>query len=309
MSATRVIGVDVGGTKILSGLVEPTGAVERQFEIETPIESTASLLDGLDRAVEALMDERVQAIGFGVPSRIDKVAGQVISSVNIPLAGVPLRDRMQARWDLPCGLDNDANAATIAEWKVGAGKGTTEMAMLTLGTGVGGGLILDGHPYSGRTGAAAEIGHIVVEYGGRPCHGSCTGRGHLEAHCSGHAARLLAQEAFGPDADAHRLLQLAHQDDPTALGILHDIGSRLGAAIGTLANLCNLERVVIGGGFGAAAWDFLIQPAREVAWKEALEPGRSMLELVPAELGTRAGVVGAGFVAYGTLDAAMAASS
>ena len=304
-----MIGVDVGGTKILSGLIDPEGEVEGQFEIETSIESTEALLRGLDLAVEALMDGRVEAVGFGLPSRIDKVAGQVISSVNIPLAGVPFRDRMQERWDLPCGLDNDANAATIAEWKVGAGRGTTEMAMLTLGTGVGGGLILDGRPYSGGTGAAAEIGHMVVEYGGRRCQGSCTGRGHLEAHCSGRAATLLAQEAFGPEADAHHLVQLARQGDPTALDILQEIGCRLGAAIGTLANLCNLERVVIGGGFGAAAWDFLIEPAREIARVETLEPGRSMLDLVPAALGTRAGVVGAGFVAYGALSAASAAVS
>jgi glucokinase len=309
VSATRVIGVDVGGTKILAGLVGPAGEVERQYETETPLESTEALLHGLDTAVEALMDERVEAVGFGVPSRIDKGAGQVISSVNIPLVGVPLRDRMRERWDLPCGLDNDANAATIAEWKAGAGRGTSEMAMLTLGTGVGGGLILDGRPYNGGTGAAAEVGHMVVEFGGRRCQGSCMGRGHLEAHCSGHAARLLAQEAFGPAADAHLLMRLAGEGDPTALGILHGIGCRLGAAIGTLANLFNVERVVIGGGFGAAAWDYLIEPARDVARQEALEPGRSMLEIVPAELGTRAGVVGAGFVAYGALDAALVASS
>lgn len=304
-----MIGVDVGGTKILAGLVGPDGEVERQHETETPLESTEALLDGLDTAVEALIDERVEAIGFGVPSRIDKSAGGVLQSVNIPLAGVPLRDRMRERWDLPCGLDNDANAATIAEWKAGAGKGTSEMAMLTLGTGVGGGLILDGRPYNGGTGAAAEVGHIVVEYDGRPCHGACMGRGHLEAHCSGHAATLLAQEAFGPAADARLLLQLAAEGDHAALAILHGIGRRLGAAIGTLANLFNVERVVIGGGFGAAAWDYLIEPARDVAWHEALEPGRSMLEIVPAELGTVAGVVGAGFVAYGALDAALAASS
>ena len=150
---------------------------------------------------------------------------------------------------------------------------------------------------------------MVVEYGGRRCQGSCTGRGHLEAHCSGRAATLLAQEAFGPEADAHHLVQLARQGDPTALDILQEIGCRLGAAIGTLANLCNLERVVIGGGFGAAAWDFLIEPAREIARVETLEPGRSMLDLVPAALGTRAGVVGAGFVAYGALSAASAAFS
>jgi glucokinase len=302
MEGAPAIGVDVGGTKILAAVVTPEGEVENYFELPTPLESTDALFAGLDTAVEAVLDDRVAAIGFGIPSTIDKVAGRIVSSVNIPLAGVPFRDRMRERWQLPCGIDNDANAATIAEWRVGAGRGTTEMAMLTLGTGVGGGLILDGRPYSGGTGAAAEVGHMVVEYDGRPCQGSCTGRGHLEAHCSGHAATLLAQEAFGPAADAHRLVRLADEGDETALELLRGIGCHLGAAIGTLANLFNVERVVIGGGFGAAAWTYLIEPAREVALREALEPGRSLLDIVPAELGSRAGVVGAGFVAFGALE-------
>jgi glucokinase len=304
VSATRVIGVDVGGTKILAGVIGPDGTVERSHEIATPLESTEALFGGLDAAVEAVLDDSIGALGFGIPSTIDKRAGSVITSVNIPLVGVPFRDRMRDRFGIPCALDNDANAATIAEWKIGAGKGTSEMAMLTLGTGVGGGLILEGRPYNGGTGAAAELGHMVVEYDGPPCQGICTGRGHLEGLCSGHAATLLAQSAFGPEADARLLLQLAGEGDEKALEILAGIGGRLGAAIGTLANLFTVERVVIGGGFGAAAWSYLIEPARSVAVREALEPGRSMLDIVPASLGATAGLIGAGFVAYGALEPA-----
>jgi glucokinase len=305
----RAVGVDVGGTKILAALVAPDGTIERSFELETPLASTDALLAGLDAAVEAVLDERVGALGFGVPSTVDKVRGRIVSSVNIPLVGVPFRDRMRERFGLPCGLDNDANAATIAEWQIGAGRGTRDMAMLTLGTGVGGGLILEGRPYSGGTGAAAEIGHMVVEFDGRPCQGSCTGRGHLEAHCSGHAATQLAQEAFGPDVEAHHLVELAREGDATALAVLEGMGKRLGVAIGTLENLFTVERVVIGGGFGAAAWEFLIEPAREVARREALEPGRSMIDVVPAQLGATAGVVGAAFVAYAAIEAVLAGSS
>jgi glucokinase len=305
---THVVGVDVGGTKISAGLIAPDGEVVRQHEVETPLESTEALFAGLDRAVEAVMDDTVGALGFGVPSRVDKIRGSVISSVNIPLEGVPLRDRMRERWGVPCAIDNDANVAAIAEWKVGAGRGTTDMAILTLGTGVGGGLILDGRPYNGGTGAAAEIGHIVVEYNGRPCQGTCTGLGHLEAHCSGHAATLDAQEALGDGADARRLLELAGEDDETALRVLREIGGRLGAGIGTLVNLFNVERVVIGGGFGAAAWRYLIEPAYEVARREGLEPGRSIVEIVPAELGNSAGIVGAGFIAYGAMESQLVAS-
>jgi glucokinase len=298
MTATHVVGVDLGGTKILSGLVGPGGVVEQRYEIATPTESQEALLRGLDAAVEAVLDERVGAVGFGIPSTIDQRLGRAISSVNIPLSGIDFRDRMRERWGIPCGMDNDANAATIAEWRIGAGRGTTDMAMLTLGTGVGGGLILGGHPYRGSTGAAAEVGHIVIEHDGPPCQGSCSGHGHLEALCSGRAASLLAQEAFGPEADAHRLVLLADQGDDTARTILEGIGQRLGSAIGTLANLFNVERVVIGGGFGAAASGYLLEPAREIARREALEPGRSLVELVPAELGATAGLIGAGFVAF-----------
>ncbi len=297
-----MIGVDVGGTKILAGVIGPDGTVGKTHEIPTPLESAEALFGGLDEAVAAVLDDGVAALGFGIPSTIDKRAGSVITSVNIPLTGVPFRDRMRDRWGIPCALDNDANAATIAEWKIGAGKGTSEMAMLTLGTGVGGGLILDGRPYNGETGAAAELGHMVVEFDGPPCQGSCTGRGHLEGLCSGHAATLLAQAAFGPEADARLLLQLAGEGDGKALEILRGIGMRLGAAIGTLANLFTVERVVIGGGFGAAAWAYLIEPAREIATREALEPGRSMIDIVPASLGPTAGLIGAGFVAYGALE-------
>jgi len=304
VSATHAIGVDVGGTKILAGIVGPGGEVGQRFEIETPLESTEALFGGLDAAVEAVMDDDVGAVGFGIPSTIDQRTGSVVSSVNIPLVGVPFRERMRDRWGLPCGLDNDANAATIAEWKIGAGRGTSEMVMLTLGTGVGGGLILGGRPYSGGTGAAAEVGHMVVAFDGPPCQGSCTGRGHLEGLCSGHAATLLAREAFGPDADAHRLVRLAGEGNDAALEILDGMGRRLGAAIGTLANLFNMERVVIGGGFGAAAWTYLTEPALEVARREALEPGRSMIAIVPAELGSTAGLIGAGFVAYAALETA-----
>ena len=303
MTGTHVIGVDLGGTKILSGLVGPGGAVERRYEIGTPVESTEALLEGLDAAVEAVLDDRVAALGFGIPSTIDQRLGRVIASVNIPLAGVDLRGRMRERWGLPCGIDNDANAAAIAEWRIGAGRDTTDMVMLTIGTGVGGGLILGGRPYRGRTGAGAEVGHIVILHDGPPCQGNCTGRGHLEALCSGHAATLLAREAFGPAADAHRLVRLANEGDATAKGILEGIGERLGSAMGTLVNLFTPERVVIGGGFGAAAWHYLLEPARRIARRESLEPGRSLLEIVPAELGTAAGLIGAGFVAFEALEA------
>jgi len=170
--------------------------------------------------------------------------------------------------------------------------------MLTLGTGCGGGVVLDGKLYRGW----AEFGHMVIEFDGLPCHGTCTGRGHLEGYVAGTAATKLAQEAFGPAADAHRLVRLAREGDQQAVEILVGIGRRLGAGIGSLVNLFDPELVVIGGGF-AAAGDFLFDPAREVVKREALAPEADRMRIVRAELGTAAGLIGAGLLAF---DAAAA---
>jgi glucokinase len=298
-----VIGVDVGGTKALAGVVSREGAIARRTEIETPTTSEDDLLAALDGLVETVLDDDVLALGFGIPSTIDQRTGEAVESVNIPLAGVPFRDRFAERFSLPVGVDNDANAAAIAEWQAGSGRGAQHMIMLTLGTGVGGGLILDGRPYRGAVGAAAELGHVVVEFDGRPCQGTCTGRGHIEAYATGGAAERDAVEAFGPGADSRVLIERAGAGDPVALEILDGIARRLGATMGSFVNIFNPEVIVVGGGWGEAADDYLLEPAREVMRREARSPGRELVRVVPAELGTDAGLVGAGFVAFEALDA------
>ena len=307
MAEQRVIGVDLGGTKILAGIVDRAGAVGRRRETPTPTSSQPELLSALEAAVAELLEDGVGAIGFGIPSTIDQRSGRAVSSVNIPLADLDVRTWMRDRFGLPVGIDNDANAATLAEWAHGAGRGTRHMVMLTLGTGVGGGLILDGRPYRGAIGAGAELGHMVIDLDGPPCQGSCTGRGHLESLASGRAATIAAQEAFGPAVDAHRLVRLAQEGDASAVELLATLGHRLGVAIGSLVNIFNPELVVIGGGF-AAAGDFLLGPAREAIQREALLPGRDLVRVVRAELGTAAGLVGAGLVAFEALDAVEAAA-
>ena len=299
-----MIGVDVGGTKSLAGVVSRDGAIGRRHEVSTPTRSQEELLSALEDLVESVLDDDVRALGFGLPSTIDQRTGEAVESVNIPLAGVPFRDRFSARFSLPVGVDNDANAAAIAEWKVGAGRGTRHMVMLTLGTGVGGGLILDGRPYRGAVGAAAELGHVVIEFDGRPCQGNCTGRGHLEAYATGGAASRAAVEAFGPGADARTLVERAGADDPVALDVLDGIARRLGAAMGSFVNIFNPEAIVVGGGWGEAADEYLLEPARQAMLREARSPGGQLVRIVPAELGTDAGLVGAGFVAFEALDAA-----
>jgi glucokinase len=291
----RVIGVDLGGTKILAGVVGADGELGRRREWPTPVDSQESLLAALDAAVEDLRDPGVVALGFSIPSIVDQRTGRALSSVNIPLHDLEFRTRMEARFGLPVGLDNDANAAAFAEWRVGAGADSATMVMLTLGTGVGGGFVLDGRLYRGW----AEAGHMVVVHDGKPC--GCGGRGHVESYCTGVAAGEAAREVFGPAADAHRLVRLANEGDEQARGLLAGIGRILGSAIGSLVNLFDAERVVIGGGFGNAAFDHLVEAALEGARREALSPADESLSIAKAQLGTAAGVIGAGLIAFEAL--------
>jgi glucokinase len=297
LDGKRVIGVDLGGTKILAGIVFADGRVERRREHATPVTSQDDLLAGLDAAVEELLDDEVVALGFGIPSPIDQHSGRAQQAVNIPLdATVDFRGRMTERFGLPVGIDNDANAAAYAEFHFGAAREARTMVMLTLGSGCGGGVVIDGELYRGW----AEFGHIVIEFDGIPCQGTCTGRGHLEPYVTGFAATKLAQEVFGPAVDAHRLVRLANEGEPRAIEILDGIGRRLGAGIGSLVNIFNPELVVIGGGF-AAAGDFILDPAREIVAREGLAGAGKRVRIVRAELGTAAGLIGAGLVGFDAL--------
>jgi len=211
---------------------------------------------------------------------------------------------MHRRFGLPVGLDNDANAAAIGEWRAGAGRGVDDLVMLTMGTGLGGGVISGGRPFRGARGGGVELGHVVVVHDGRPCQGACRGRGHLEPYVTGLAATAAAKEAFGPAADAHRLVRLADEGDETARAILAEIGGYLGSGMGSFANIFEPDLIVIGGGFGVAAWEYVIPHAEEVMRREALRPMRDHVQVVRAELGTAAGSIGAAFVAFEALDAA-----
>ena len=293
MNEKRVIGLDLGGTKILAGVVDREGHVEQRREHPTPTASQDELLAGLDAAVEELLTDEIAALGFGLPSPIDQRSGRALQAVNIPLKDIDFRARMKERFGLPVGIENDANAAAYAEFQFGAARDVESMIMLTLGTGCGGGAVIDGKLFRGW----AEFGHIVIEYDGLPCQGTCTGRGHLEPYVTGTAATKLAQAEFGPAVDAHRLVRLANEGEARAVEILAGIGRRLGAGIGSLVNIFNPELVVIGGGF-AAAGDFVLDPAREVLQREALAGAGYRVPIVRAELGTAAGLIGAGLVAF-----------
>lgn len=290
MEATRVIAVDLGGTKILAGLVDPGGTIERTIEHPTPVGSQRALLDGLEAAVRALLTPDTKAAGFGVPARVDARSGEVLGAVNIPLGDLPLGDELARRLGLPVGVINDAGAAALAEARLGAGRGCSDLVMLTLGTGVGGGVILDRAVFRGW----AELGHMVIVEDGEPCHGECTGRGHVEAYCSGRAADRVAERVLGTGATAHDLVAQRHP-------ALFEIGVHLGTAIGSLINIFGPELIVIGGGFGIAAGEILLEGARPQIDREALEPGGPDVPVVLAELGSNAGLVGAALVAFEAL--------
>jgi glucokinase len=296
----RAIGIDVGGTKIAAGVIDCEGRIQRRVERRTPADSRDEFLELLDEIVDELRIEGVEAIGFGLPSTIDQRTGRVVGSVHVPLNDFDFRDHAAERFSIPVALDNDGNAAAIAEWKIGAGRGASHMIMLTLGTGVGGGLILDGKPYRGWVGAGAEIGHMVLEYGGEPCGGNCTGHGHFEQVSSGRAADRKAVELLGPDATGRELVGAARQGNQEALEAVREIGRKLGAALGSLVNIFNPELIVIGGGFSQAR-DLFLEPALETMKVEALPPGRDLVRVVPALLGPDAGLVGAGFVGFEAL--------
>jgi glucokinase len=292
MAANRVIGVDLGGTKILAGVVGADGRVMGTVERPTPTTSQTALLDALEATVRELLAPEVAAVGFGIPSRIDSRTGVVLGAVNIPIREMRFRDEMERRLGLPIGADNDANVAALAEFTFGAAREVADMVMLTLGTGVGGGVVIAGRLYHGW----AELGHMVIVEDGEPCQGACSGRGHVEAYCSGHAATRVARQVLGPTATARDLVAQRHP-------ALEEIGRHLGAAIGSLVNIFNPESVVIGGGFGVGAGDLLLRPAREIILREALAPAGQEVRLALAELGKDAGLIGAALVALEAIAA------
>jgi glucokinase len=313
MDAQRVIAVDLGGTKLLAGVVDSEGVVVRRTVRPTAHTGENELLAEVEGAVAELIEDGVGAVGVGIPSTIDQRAGRAVSSVNVPLTDVDLPSRLRERFGLPAAIENDANAAALAEHRFGAGRGASHMVMLTLGTGIGGGLILDGRLYRGAVGAAAELGHITVDLDGPPCQGRCPGLGHLEALASGTATDRLAREAAeerpGGDlgnaaasgaVDARVAVELAAAGPGDARDLLERVGYYLGTGIASLVNIFNPEVVVLGGGF-ARAGELLFKPARRVVAERALPPARDVVRIVPALLGVEAGLIGAGLVGFEAL--------
>jgi glucokinase len=317
MAAGCVIGVDLGGTKLLAGTVDSRLEVHhRAYRLARP-ETAAAVIDQLvetiEEAREATVDE-VLAVGVGVPGLVDPATGTALDSNHLPLRDVPVRDILAERLALPVVVDNDANAAMLVEWRRGAARGCNDAVMLTLGTGIGGGLIVGGRLVHGARGAAAELGHMIVDSDGPPCPGNCPNHGCLEALVSGHAigleglrvARDVPGSALGRALAARRnitgalVTELAHDGDPASRDVMALMGERLGLGIVTIVNIFNPEVVVVGGG-AIAAGELLLAPAREVVARRALPINRQDVRIVSARFGAESGMLGAACMA---LDAA-----
>ena len=313
----EAIGVDLGGTKMLVGVVDEGRRVLYRSTASSHGLARDDLLDTLEREVSAARSAHpaATAVGLGIPCTIDRAAGRAILAVNLDLADIPIRDLMAERVGIPVFLDNDANLAALAEHRFGAGRGTRNMVMLTVGTGIGGGLILNGEPYRGSTGAAAELGHTVIELDGPECQGNCPNHGCVEVLASGTAiAReglAIAEEdpdsalgrALSDDAslEGREVTEAAQAGDERARGVLALVGKRLGAALSSFANIFNPDLIVIGGGV-VAAGELLIGPAREELASRALPP-MNETPVAAAELGPEAGMIGAATMAFAELEA------
>jgi glucokinase len=310
VSEAETIGVDLGGTKMLVGALKGTEVRWESREASTG-QSEDELVELLVREVGEAHAARpgAAAVGLGIPATIDHDNGIAVSAVNLPLADLPIRDLVSERVGLPVFVDNDANVAALAEHLYGAARGADDAVMLTIGTGIGGGLILGGEVYRGATGAGAELGHTVIDINGPPCQGNCPGRGCVETLASGTAiARegkaaaeddpdsvLAAMLAAGHAIDGKAVTEVALGGDPTAIAVFDLIGTRLGAALTTFANIFEPEVIVAGGGVMAAG-DLLLDPARRELRKRALRP-MNEIPVVAAEMGPDAGMIGAAAMA------------
>jgi len=312
MPPRRVIGLDAGGSKLLGGVVDEDLVVHHRVRRTW---RGADRREALDIIVEAVDEVRaaapdVVAAGFGIPALVDQETGVSRWSTHLPLEDVPFRDLMSERLALPVEVDNDSTAALVAEHRAGAARGARHAALIALGTGIGGGLLLDGRIYRGAHGLGGELGHIVVDLDGPDCQGNCPGRGCLEVMASGTAIGVAGREAGRrvPDSELGRraavgaeitgalVTELAHGGDRVAIQALAMVGRRLGAGITTVVNALNPEVVVIGGG-AVAAGDLLLEPAREVVAERALPPVRERVRIVPAHFGDESGMLGAALLA------------
>jgi glucokinase len=311
MTAAGVLALDIGGTKLAAGLVDATGRVRSFLVAPTPAaDGPRPVLDvlfalGRKAVAEAGADwPDVAAVGIGCGGPLDADRGVLLSPPHLPgWHDVPVTALAAAAFGRPAALDNDGTAAAEAEHRFGAGVGTTQMVYLTLSTGVGGGAVLDGRVYRGATGNGAELGHVVVDWQGRPCRG-CGGRGCLEAYVSGTSIAERAREQLHEGSTLSTVASLTAAEvaahavagDPLAERVWRETVAVLGSGLTSIVNMLEPELVVLGGGVTRSG-EVLIEPARAAVRAAAMTPGGRAVRVERAALGDRVGVVGAAAVA------------
>lgn len=313
----RVIGIDLGGTKLAAGVVSGDLKVHHRAHRSSRDVSQDELIDLIVEVVEELRQESdgdtpVEAVGLGIPSLIDQKNGRAVMSVNLPIADVPIRDVMTERLGLPIALDNDGNVAALAEQRFGAGRGMRDIVLIGIGTGVAGGIIIDGKVFRGSSGSGAELGHITVLADGPRCQGFCPNLGCLETMASGTAIGRYAREyaeanpesslggelAAGREVTGATATDLAGGGDQGAIEVLAKAGHYLGCGLVGISNTFNPEAIVIGGGAAAGAGEWIIGPARTHLEQYGLSPNKEIAKVVPAHFGAEAGMLGAAAMAF-----------
>ena len=312
----RAIGLDIGGTKIAGGVVDESGEVLTELVERTPEESDAAavapvLLDLVARL--RAEHDGVAAIGVGAAGLVEWPAGRMIWAPNNAYQDWPVREQLEAATGLPVIVDNDANVAALAEARLGESR-NRDLVLITVGTGIGGGLVLGGHIYRGPTGRGAELGHIILNPDGPEC--GCGNHGCFEAYASGSALTRMGREAAGDDPEGliarlgaeqgevtgQTVTAAALQGDAVARGLFERLGRWLGVGIASLANIFELEVVAVGGGL-VETGDLLLEPARRAAKEFAYAPtARTTAPIVPATFGSDAGMVGAALLALEETD-------
>jgi glucokinase len=253
VSGEVTIGVDVGGTTVAAGLVAPDGQVLEHAQAPTHARGAGTALETIGELLERLAEQArargvtVTGVGVGVPGIVDADRGTVGVDIHYApeLAGAPLGRLLGARLGVPAFVDNDVNALALGEWRWGAGRGARSLVMLALGTGVGGGIILDGRLHRGCAGFGGELGHVPIDFDGPPC--ICGGRGCLKAYASGTDIALRGGERLGRSVSAAEVFRLAAHGDPRADAVIDEVCRALAAGLAIIVNGLNPERVLLAG--------------------------------------------------------------
>lgn len=302
------LGVDLGGNNLRAALVGPEGRILARRRRATVDRSPEAVLAAVEAEVDGLRAAARSsgvtplALGVGAPGLVRPEDGVVATSPNFPAwRDVPLQQELEARLGLRVRVENDVNAFAVGEFQWGAAKGGRDVLVVALGTGVGGGLILEGRLRRGPDGTAGEVGHVTVRPGGRPC--GCGNRGCLEAYASATAIAARAVEAgvIGSGGEAEAVARLARGGDARSAALFRDAGRCVGVALAGVANLLNLDKAVVGGGV-SRSWDLLEAAIRREIGRRAFRLPACRLEVVPGALGDDAGVLGAAWLARHDLD-------